>query len=965
MNLSPFFSVKLLFFTTLLGLSFPVLHAQTEYSSEQLIPVLSQGEQFPSMTEQILILPPRGLIQHSNTKLVEELENNELYRRLIENHSPLLTLEIDAEVKTGGVVQFKVVKESFISDWGQELSAFVSENGLNNVNQILQEISKLLPERPYLVTTPHDFVSAFSQTLDRSVNREEIFRALEHGDISILERALDPYPKGRGFKPVDFALESDREKEYYLDVLREMIEINERMNQLFITYILARKKADNNVKGSLEKYLIELTEEELVWIMESNLQKDYVKTIMRTVPEAKAIRRRIFVRIKSIEREIRRHQEVVTERAQTSKNNLTLVEVHPSIGIFRGYIGGDCSTSTCFGYPYSPEERVFFILNKRGEDVGYLNGAMVNTVDGKKAFLINGLAGAKISKEMATIIFAALSKSYRELGVEEVLLLGRQTHLSNLDYTEIRRAFDSHAGVDVPVIFLDQDFRKIIDTYSSITVYDNPNTLSMGHRIENIEEIRESTSVTVSEQPFAPSQLADFKASDINPRQKFLINLHHSHIAEEFGINVLKNPEFAEKTGVNLVEGRNLLDIIQNNDKLRQFFYTLRLESILKDFSFPLEESAPIIIFQYIRGLVSTPDFYKTPIYEKVIETLEQAIAEAKGPEDLRQYITEVFPYVRGKQMGEIVERVLDFVIENKNADLLEEFAYGVFPHARIPNKAEMIEKTIKAARALEEKNRILVLLAATTLPRIRLAQRINLIEQVRSVAIALKDRDSLFWLGFYNNLGNERGWQLMKPTIQTIQTIQRMPPHPYLFSFPFFNPNRLTTQNYEQQLEILKDYFSLTSKQFFDLFFVDEIVGRILAKDADLESNKKTVLKLIKEVIESNMVSIFLERLDQMILSNPLTDSMPKVWKGDMWKIWIDGMWKMVKRTIEVAIELQDHKTIEALEKEFFSKVTLEIEEYKHEFSITRDAVRTFGRDNNWETLENKFQTIRGLPCF
>ncbi len=978
MNLSFFFSIKLLFFTTLLGFSSPLLYAQTENSFEQLIPTLSQGEQFPYMTEQVLMSPPQ-LIQANNTKLVEALENNDLYRQLIENHSPLLTLEISSDIKTGGFVQFKVVKESFISNWGQELSAFASENKFNSSHQVLQEISRLLSERPYLAATPHDFVSAFSQTLDRSVDREEIFRALEHDDISILERVLDPYPEARGFKPMAFALESDREKEYYLDALREMMEANERMNQLFVTYMLAWQKEAENVKGSLEKYLIELTEEKLVWLRESGLQKGYIKRITNAAQEIKAIRRRIFVRIKSIEREIGRHQDVVTEHVQTSKNSLTLVEVHPSIGIFRGYIGGDCSSSTCFGYPYSSEERVFFILNKRGEDVGYLNGAMVNTLDGKRAFLVNGLAGARISKEMTTIIFAALSKSRRELGVEKVLLLGRQSHLPNLDYTEIRRAFDSHAGADVPIIFLDQDFRKIIDIYSTITRYDSPNRLSMGHQIENIEEIRESTRVITSERPFAPPQLSDFNPSDLQPRQKFLINLYHPHIAEEFGIDALKNPEYAEKAGVNLVEGRNLLDIVQNNDRLQNFQYMLRLESILNDFSFSLEETAPFIMFQYIRGLVSAPDFFKTPIYEKVIETLEQAIAKAKSPEDLRGYITEVFPYVRGKRMGEIVERVLDFVIESKNADLLEQFAHEVFPRARIPNKAEMIKKTLRAARALTEKNRILVSLAARTLPRIRLVQRKSLIEHVRSTAIALKDRDSLFWLGFYNNFGNEKGWQLMR---QITQIIQKMPPHPYLFSFPFFNPNRLTTQDYEQQLEMLKDYFSLTPKQFFDLFFVDEIVGRILASDADLESNKKTVLKLIKEFTESNMVPIFLERLDQMILSNPLTDGIQKVWTNDMWKIWVDGMWKMVKRTIEVAIELQDHKTIETLEKEFFSKVTLEIEEYKHEFSITRDAIRTFGHDKNWETLENKLQTTNNnrskrsdnqpvvrkssdLPCF
>lgn len=786
---------------------------QTDDISQVLATVLSQTKQFPYIAEEVLKRPFPN-IQTNHAKLVEALKNDTAYLESIENRPPLLTLEINTEVKTGGVVQFKVVKENFISGWGQELSTFVSEYGLNNSQQILNEISKILSDRPYLATTPHDFVSALVQTLDRNVNREEIFLTLERGDISILEEVLDSYPKGRGFKPKTFALEEDRGKEYYLGVLRDMMEMNERMNQLFASYILAFKmETELGNTGNLERYLIELNEESLVWIMEKYLQKDFTKKIV-DMQDEKSIRRRILFRIKSIEREIKRHQEIVTEHAQVSENKLTLVEVHPSLGIFRGYIGGDCSTTRCFGYPYSPEERVFFILNKRGEDVGYLNGTIVNTNDGKKAFLVSGLAGAKISKEMSTIIFAGLSKAHRELGVEEVLILGREELLfSNLDYTEIRRAFDSHAGTEVPVTFLDRRFRDIIDKYSERTVHDDPDILSTGHRIENIEEIREGTHITVSERPFESPQLSDFKPSDLNPKEIFLINFKYPNIAQEWEIDLFG-------------EHRSLRDFLQNTGTFPTQLYMNNLKVIRIYSSLFFQEFHSLIKYDNLRGLVIAPDFFSSPYYDFVIEDLEEAIAEAKDPENLRDYIINVFPYVRGKKLGEIVERFLDFVIENKGGNELEWFASDVFPHIRVPNKARMIEKTIEAAKMLNQPE-ILIQLSFRTLPRIRIPQRIELIEQVRLASIELKHKESLLVLGYYNNLGDVRGWRILQSLRNGTSYRSDL----------FANPNSLTSQNYEQQLEILRDYFSLTPEQFSDFFELDELRGRIRAEDLSAES--------------------------------------------------------------------------------------------------------------------------------
>ncbi len=917
MNLSFFFS-RLLLFAIVLESS--TLQAQTKLSPDKLTPVLSQSEQFPQMVEQVLLYPPK-LIWDTHSTLVDALENTGNLETTESRH-PLLTLEIDTEVRTGKTIQFKVVKDSFISDWGQELSAFVAEHELNTTDQILRKISELSLYKPYLASTPHDFISALVQTLDRDVNREEIFRALQRGDLSVLENALDDYPKGRGFKPFSaFVLEPDREKDYYLGVLREIIEMNERMNQLVTVYIFASQMEafEAQIQGylvkSLETYLTELSEESLVWIMEKNLQKHFSKTIATTQRAEKiynrvpppidsitpfpvevgtrvvTFRRRILSRIKSIEREIKRHQEVVTERTQVSENKLTLVEVHPSIGVFRGYIGGDCSSSQCFGYPYSSKERVFFILNKRGEDVGYLNGAMVNTtVDGKKAFLVNGLAGARISKEMATIIFAGLSKSSQALGVDEVLILNQENHLSHLDYTEIRRAFESHVGAVVLVTFLDRSSRKVIDKYSITNTYDNPDTLSIGHRIENIEEIREGTSVTTSERPFESPQLENFKVSDLKPREVFFLNMSHPNIAQEWGIDWLR--------GMDSFTDRKLLELIQNVDRFSVHEYQLNLQALRRYFSVSQVEFNRLTYFDQLGGVVKAPDFFSSPAYEIVTEALEEVITEENFVE-IDKYIVKVFPYVRGKRMGELVERTLNLVIEKKFDTPLMWFAHGVFPYAHVPNKDRMIITTIAAAVKLGAPD-VLTELAHKTLPRIRSPRRKDIIDLVRRAAIAFNTPEILWALGTHNHLGDERGWRMLRS-----KTDQR----PSTFDLV---TKRITLQEYNRQASILMDYFSLTREQFIQIFTTSE----------------------------------FFE------------------------------MWHIINVAIKDTIESENYEALERLKVNFFSAVKLEHEIHImppiiiHEFNTIKTLLHEFFNDGNrnWAKLRTDFQAATAAPdppCF
>ena len=127
---------------------------------------------------------------------------------------------------------------------------------------------------------------------------------------------------------------------------------------------------------------------------------------------------------------------------QQQKNvNLILVEVPPNIGVLRGFVGGDCSTSVSFPYPNDPYERIFFIYSQDSDILGYLSTTEVDTPRGKMLYL-NTISGARISTLMAESIIESLEILKEKL---QVSFIGfpPDTKLSSLiNYDQIKQAYN-------------------------------------------------------------------------------------------------------------------------------------------------------------------------------------------------------------------------------------------------------------------------------------------------------------------------------------------------------------------------------------------------------------------------------------------------------------------------------------------------------------------------------------------
>ena len=165
-------------------------------------------------------------------------------------------------------------------------------------------------------------------------------------------------------------------------------------------------------------------------------------------------------------------------------------------------MGGDCATSHSFGYANSPLERVFIIRNKKGDDVGYLNGTHITFPNGKKGFFINTIAGGNISGAMADNIFSGINKVKKNLGVEEIAILGSNQEVDNIrGFTHIQDSYQRHRGKDVRLSFPDKEIREAINQDS----YDSVEFLEDASRLVNTDDSTTVFVETRSRNPVLPS----------------------------------------------------------------------------------------------------------------------------------------------------------------------------------------------------------------------------------------------------------------------------------------------------------------------------------------------------------------------------------------------------------------------------------------------------------------------------
>jgi hypothetical protein len=140
-----------------------------------------------------------------------------------------------------------------------------------------------------------------------------------------------------------------------------------------------------------------------------------------------------------------------------------LREIPPRLAIFRGCVGGDCSTSHSWAYPYSPFERYFFIESREGKIIGYVSGA-ITKVNGQPNFYLRDVVGPGLKPEQIPTIVYGFYLALEKMGLNQMTLMPLEFAHENVyqPQEDILKAIPT--AVIVNQVFQDQDFRiKYLD----------------------------------------------------------------------------------------------------------------------------------------------------------------------------------------------------------------------------------------------------------------------------------------------------------------------------------------------------------------------------------------------------------------------------------------------------------------------------------------------------------------------
>jgi|GEM_PF-5061277 len=158
------------------------------------------------------------------------------------------------------------------------------------------------------------------------------------------------------------------------------------------------------------------------------------------------------------------------------KDGIKLRHVPPYLSIFRGLVGGDCSTQTCFGLPYATGLYTYFIYSSDQELKGYVQWSEAVS-EGKSYIYLHDIVGHRLSKGSATSVVEGILQLSKEKGFSGVAIPTRRRVEANINYPVLHEVFDAYRdqspGRIVFEAFPDQAIRNEIAEMGSRLTFDS------------------------------------------------------------------------------------------------------------------------------------------------------------------------------------------------------------------------------------------------------------------------------------------------------------------------------------------------------------------------------------------------------------------------------------------------------------------------------------------------------------
>ncbi len=246
-----------------------------------------------------------------------------------------------------------------------------------------------------------------------------------------------------------------------------------------------KSKGDENEKRNAESIIKSLQVNDLLLFEDKEFTQEFIEPLSTRMQEAKIVTKTTIQDELNIEYEMHRAQKNLlyhiknfTQQTRMYEsqvtNQITLQEVPPRLGIFRGLINGDCSTKYSFPYPNDPSERVFWIRDADNKIKGSVSTTVVDITDQQgqksKGLYVITVAGPTVTTEDTELVFRALDREKHLFGAHH-LLLPQMNKIENLiNFSDIRGAYNARINHQIESLTAEKSVKQREIAEKSLTV---------------------------------------------------------------------------------------------------------------------------------------------------------------------------------------------------------------------------------------------------------------------------------------------------------------------------------------------------------------------------------------------------------------------------------------------------------------------------------------------------------------
>ncbi len=582
-------------------------------------------------------------ILEDESKLMKVLIKYPEWRNLFAEkkfHKLTITPPSDGSLKAGEVQ----IKPEAIADWKNQLSI------------ILKDVKK---DIEFDMGQPLEILEAQLQDQIKILNKYAISEKEIKGiyqkianPYSSKKMSLDQTQKARANQEILKSIQNENRKNYQ-EGLRKILESYDRFQDLpgaldkdFLSQAISVLKAKSKIKDLAYLKIILGHFHPVFWVdaqenidsLDSNKllffkDADGFDPIANDQLKAVADPFKTDV-INGIKNTLTSYASQTDSKLESITRPITLTQVPPGIGIFRGCTGGDCSSQYSFPYPNDPHERVYFIQDQDRVLKGYVSATEVMQEDQKCLYVIT-ISGSRVSGGDTELILRGLDQAKNELGVQCILIPIEQKLDSLINFPSSRAIYErySNGKPEVRIQYLNPELRREIERFKSSNnsgSYDHMNYNSHGVIFKTKDSL--SRKIKLSQENVELQRLGSRPLQEVPMDEifDFLLSLSNSKIGDTLE-RVFKIYEIGSRIKRSQFDTfiRDLKECTQSNRKVTISQWINHLRELVAQFGVSRDFIFKEASFIY-PGIAKCEDSYSNQEIDTVANLIVKDIKENK-----------------------------------------------------------------------------------------------------------------------------------------------------------------------------------------------------------------------------------------------------------------------------------------------------------------------------------------------